>query len=75
MIQISTFKYIVEGLIVPVISLGGILANTLTVLVLNHADVKLKKSLVEILIGLATFDNLFLVSIFPMFTLPVLSEW
>lgn len=75
MITITRFKYIVEGIIVPQISLLGVIANTLTILVLNHSDVKLKKSLVDILCGLATFDNLFLISIFPMFTLPVLSEW
>ena len=75
MITITRFKYIVEGIVVPQISLLGVIANTLTILVLNHSDVKLKKSLVDILCGLATFDNLFLISIFPMFTLPVLSEW
>ena len=75
MIVISQFKYVVEGLIVPQVSLVGLLANTLTIVVLNHREVKLKKSLVDILCGLATFDNLFLLSIFPMFTLPVLSEW
>lgn len=75
MITITRFKYIVEGVIVPQISLLGLMANTLTIVVLNHSDVKLKKSLVDILCGLATFDNLFLISIFPMFTLPVLSEW
>jgi len=37
-------------------------------------DVKLKRSLVQILCGLATFDNAFLVLTFFMFTMPCLSE-
>ena len=44
------------------------------VLVLNHREVKLKKSLVQILCGLATFDNAFLVATFFMFTMPQLSD-
>ena len=32
-------------------------------------------ALVDVLCGLATFDNLFLLSIFPMFTMPSLSDW
>lgn len=73
MLNISTFKYVVEGFVVPVISIFGLLGNTLTILVLNHREVKLKPSLVQILCGLATFDNVFLVFTFFMFTMPALS--
>lgn len=73
MLNPVTFKYWVEGWMVPVISLFGILGNLMTILVLNHREVKLKKSLVQILCGLATFDNIFLVFTFFMFTLPALS--
>ena len=75
MLDYGSFKYYVEGIIVPQISLLGFLANCLTIVVLHHSEVKLKKSLVDILSGLATFDNFFLLSIFPMFTLTALSEW
>ena len=73
--EINYFKYVVEGLIVPVVSVVGLLGNSLTIVVLNHREVKLKKSLVDILCGLATFDNLFLVAIFFMFTMPAISPW
>ena len=73
--EFDSFKYYVEGIIVPQISLVGFLANCLTIVVLHHSELKLKKSLVDILSGLATFDNFFLMSTFPMFTLTELSEW
>ena len=73
--KFDSFKYYVEGIIVPQISLVGFLANCLTIVVLHHSELKLKKSLVDILSGLATFDNFFLMSTFPMFTLTELSEW
>ena len=41
---------------------------------LSPFQVKLKSSLVRILCGLATFDNVFLVAAFFMFTLPALSQ-
>ena len=73
--QMDNVRYVVEGIIIPPISLVGLVGNTLTIIVLNHNDVKLKRSLVDVLCGLATFDNLFLLSIFPLFTMPSLSEW
>ena len=73
--EINSFKYYVEGIVIPLISFVGFVANSITIMVLRHRDVKLKKSLVDILSGLAVFDNLFLLSIFPMFSLPALSDW
>ena len=73
--QMDNVRYVVEGIIIPPISLVGLVGNTLTIVVLNHNDVKLKRSLVDVLCGLATFDNLFLISIFPLFTMPSLSNW
>ena len=73
--KITNARFIVEGVIIPPISAVGLIANTLTIVVLHHRDVKLKRSLVDVLCGLATFDNLFLLSIFPMFTMPSLSGW
>ena len=73
--NVTNARYIVEGLIIPQISIVGLVANTLTIVVLHHREVKLKRSLVDVLCGLATFDNLFLLSIFPMFTMPSLSGW
>ena len=73
-LSVATFKYVVEGFVVPLVSVFGLLGNLLTVLVLNHREVKLKRSLVQILCGLASFDNAFLVATFFMFTMPQLSE-
>jgi hypothetical protein len=70
----GVFKYSVEGFLVPLISLFGFLGNLLTILVLNHREVKLKQSLVRVLCGLANFDNVFLVCACFLFTLPALSE-
>lgn len=72
--DVHYFKYVVEGLVVPTVSLFGLAGNVLTMLVLNHRAVKLKRSLVQILCGLATFDNAFLVCTFFMFTMPMLSQ-
>ena len=75
MFTVTYFKYIIEGVLVPVVALPGVLANSLAIVVLNHNNVKLKKSLVHQLCSLALFDNLFLLAALFMFSLPVLSKW
>ena len=72
--MVESFKYAVEGCLLPVISVFGLLGNGLTALVMRYCEVKLKKSLVQLLCGLAGFDNVFLICTFFMFSLPQLSE-
>ena len=73
-IEASAFKYAVEGFAVPLVSVFGFAGNCLAFAVLTLSEVKLKRSLVQLLCGLATFDNVFLLLTFFMFTMPVLSE-
>ena len=49
------------------------MGNSLSIYVLHHKEVKLKRDFVEVLCSLATFDNLLLISTFFLFSLPTLS--
>ena len=69
-----TFKYVVEGWLMPSVSLFGLLGNFVSLHILHHKEVKLKKDYVDVLCMLATFDNLLLISTFLLFSLPTLSE-
>ena len=57
----------------PSVSLFGLAGNFLSIYILNHREVKLKKDFVQVLCMLATFDNLLLVTTFFLFSLPTLS--
>jgi len=57
----------------PAVSLFGLVGNSLSIYILHHKEVKLKRDFVEVLCSLATFDNLLLVSTFFLFSLPTLS--
>ncbi len=69
-----TFKYVVEGWLMPSVSLFGLAGNALSMYILHHREVKLKKDFVDVLCMLATFDNLLLLAAFFLFSLPTLSE-
>ena len=71
---VPQIKYVVEGFLVPLIALFGLGGNLLTIVVLHQREVKLKSSLVRILCGLATFDNVFLALACALFTMPALSQ-
>ena len=58
----------------PSVSLFGIIGNFISMHILHHREVKLKKDYVDVLCMLATFDNLLLISTFLLFSLPTLSE-
>ncbi len=73
LLELSTYKYLVEGFLMPAFSLFGLLGNSLSVYILRRREVKLKKDFVEILCALATFDNLLLICTFFLFSLPALS--
>ena len=69
-----SFDYIVKGYLMPSVSLFGIIGNFISMHILHHKEVKLKRDYVDVLCMLATFDNLLLISAFLLFSLPNLSE-
>jgi hypothetical protein len=68
-----TFEYVVKSTLMPAVSLFGLVGNSLSIYILHHKEVKLKRDFVEVLCSLATFDNLLLISTFFLFSLPTLS--
>ena len=71
--SIWTFKFVVEGILMPTVTLFGILGNSLSIYILNNKDVKLKRDFVEVLVSMSAYDNLFLIGAFFLFSLPQLS--
>ena len=59
-----TFKLVIEAGFMPLISLLGVLGNVISIFVLHHKDVKLRKDFVDVLCAMAAFDILFLVCTF-----------
>ena len=68
-----SFEYVVKSTLMPLVSLFGLVGNSLSIYILHHKEVKLKRDFVEVLCSLATFDNLLLISTFFLFSLPTLS--
>ena len=65
-----TFRWVMFALIMPIISLFGLIGNVSTIFVLHHSDIQLKKYLVDVLSALACFDILFLLTNFLFITFP-----
>eukprot|EP00094_Tigriopus_californicus_P006452 TCALIF_06214-PA protein Name:"Similar to FR FMRFamide receptor (Drosophila melanogaster)" AED:0.09 eAED:0.10 QI:0/0.33/0/0.5/1/1/4/0/453 len=59
-----------EAFLMPFISACGIIGNCVSFHILRKREVKLKEDFVDILCSLATFDNLLLISIYFLFSLP-----
>lgn len=70
----ETVGFIIEGVLIPGLSLLGIIGNILCVWTFNKKDVELKPSFANLLKCLSIFDTIFLASIFLQYSLPVLSE-
>ena len=68
------FAFIVEGFLMPAVTLFGLVCNSLTLYILNDKDVKLKREFVQCLCSLTIFDNFFLLSALFLFSIPNLSE-
>ena len=68
-----SFQYIVEGVLMAIVSLFGLLGNILSIYVLQHKEVKLKKDFVEVLCSMSAYDNIFLICALVMFSLPKFS--
>ena len=72
--RVMSFEQIVKGWLMPSVSLFGLVGNFLSIYILHHREVKLKKDFVDVLCMLATFDNLLLLSTFFLFSLPAMSD-
>ena len=68
------FSFVVEGFLMPAVTIFGLVCNSLTLYILNDKDVKLKREFVQNLCSLSIFDNFFLLCALFLFSLPVLSE-
>ena len=66
----ATFRWVMYALVMPIMSLFGLMGNVTSILILRHHDIKLKKNLVEILSALAYFDILFLLTNFLFISFP-----
>ena len=71
--SVWTFKYVVEGILMPTVTLFGLLGNSLSIYILHNKEVKLKRDFVEVLCSMSAYDNLFLIGAFFLFSLPQLS--
>ena len=69
-----TFKFVVESILMPLVSLLGVVGNIISIFVLHHKDVKLRKDFVDVLSALSFFDIVFLVVSFFLFSVPYWSE-
>ena len=70
-----TFKNVTEAILMPGFSLFGLVGNSISIIVLHHRDVKLKRDFIDVLCALAAFDILFLVFTFLLFSLDKWSEY
>ena len=66
----SSFGWVMYAVMMPAISLLGLIGNVTSICVLRHRDVKLKKYFVDVLMALAGFDILFLLTNFTLITFP-----
>ena len=68
-----TFEFVVQGLLMPLVALFGLVGNSLSIYILNNKEVKMKRDFVEVLCSMSAYDNLFLLCAVVLFSLPQLS--
>merc|ERR1719278_2323804 len=66
--------FCIEGVLLPILAIFGILGNILCVWAFNKKDVELKPSFANLLKCLSIFDTVFLACILLQYSLPTLSE-
>ena len=66
----ATFRWVMYAVVVPVISLFGLMGNVTSIFVLRQRNIKLKKNLIGILSALAYYDILFLLTNFLYISFP-----
>ena len=64
------FRWVMYAIVMPIISLFGLMGNVTAIYVLRYHDIKLKKYLVDVLTALACFDILFLLTSFLLISFP-----
>ena len=72
LINTETFKYVVEGIIMTIVLLFGLIGNSLSIYILRHKEVRLQPVFVDVLCSLSVYDNLFLIGAFLLYSLPQL---
>ena len=72
--MLDMLQFVVEGLVIPLISLLGLVGNSLAFLTLRSPNLEMKTTFRQILSMLAVFDSLFLIIFSLVFSLPLLSE-
>ncbi|TRY72989.1 hypothetical protein TCAL_08731 [Tigriopus californicus] len=70
----ETLTFIVEGVILTIVSTFGLIGNVMSIFVLMRVQ-NVQKSFSNLLLGLACFDALFLLTAILAFGLPKLSGW
>ncbi|XP_046328194.1 FMRFamide receptor-like [Haliotis rufescens] len=70
--ELNTFKFSMLGIIGNTLAVFGLLANTLSIIVLRHR--KMRSSTAYYLVTLAIYDNVILVAMVVFFGLPALYE-
>lgn len=65
--------FIIEGVLLPILSTLGVIGNILCVWTFNKKDVELKPSFANLLKCLSVFDTIFLCSMFVQYSVPLLS--
>ena len=68
--MLDTFRLVMIGVVMPVLSLVGLIGNVTSICVLRHPDIQMKKYMVDLLSALACFDILFLLTNFILISLP-----
>ena len=64
------FRWVMYALVMPIISLFGVIGNVTSIYVLRHHDIQIRKYLVDVLSALACCDTLFLLTNFLLITFP-----
>ena len=67
----SSSSFIIEGILVPIVSILGLLGNILSIIIFynSHSYKRLNSNFTKLLICLAVFDSSFLISANALFTL------
>jgi hypothetical protein len=76
--QNDIFRFVTEGILLTVVSIFGLIGNSMSIIVLTRASGVVRQggaSFSKLLRGLATFDALFLFIAIISFGFPQLSKW
>ena len=72
---IFKIRFILEGLVVALISNVGIVGNLLSMFILLKRKLDLQPFLTQLLVLLVVFDTVFLIADFLTYSMPVLSQY